>query len=1581
MSPSKYRKLAISRKLLGFEVVESRRLLAGIEISESIERTIVNDNSRGFDSYLISVDTQPTADVTVAVSVTNPLVKFGFDFGSPGAVFTPEDWSPKRVYVWSEGDQVATGNLIVTLNHSVVTTDPLYQAATVRDVAVTVIDTDSQIWLPVYDYELMEGQSQIIFPNAAYPSSYNGPSIDFSYDTNQIFIDDIGGSTSTITAVNDGILEGVHDVPIVYGANGELPPGYSLPPNTIVRISDPITPQYTGFQINGGQQQRSIVDQITLNFSDLIFVSPGAMTLTNTTTGADVPVFGIVGNDFKSLNVFPGQNFSRDRTLADGSYELFVPGWSITHAQSGIPLEQDIRLTFADGLFRLFGDLNGNGSIDKAEVDSFNSAYPSSFGESNYIPELDELGDAFIGADDQASFRKIKIDNDVVSEGSNFGTVVGNLSGYSLFGSVVDFELVSVDGQTSNLPFAVNNGQLVVSSGLDYESNRLHRVEIRGLTQNGSPTLGQLDIRVTNVNENSNASIQLTNDNMPENLNGLVGTLSVFDSAETWQFSLASGPGDYDNGLFEIQGDQLVILERPDYEVRDDYSVYIVAQSSAGQLAASLTINITPVDEFPPERLIFWTEEFGEWDTIPYLVENSPVGQPATRIRVVDQDRGEVYTFSGFFADLAVVQGDAFVPIREINFEEYAWPHGFLNSVTAVSANGVTYSNGGDTASIIDVNDAPILAETPPNQTVNAGETAVFTLPSTTFFDEDSWDYLTLTASSSGGPLPDWLSFEPTSGTFIATPSIFSDDNFEITVQATDSSGVSVTANFQLDVVALSRLNFVGTTGNDRFQIDRLNGSEDSWRVIRNGQVLYSGNLNNIIVSVDGLGGNDRVTFDGSNNENRFELFDTYTKFDEAIVVINNIEQQDIEGGRGNDQLALYTATSVGPTSFAFNGNGGADSIQTVLDGSASPTQWNIAGRNRGNIGGWLDFQSVEQLLGSYNADEFNLLSGGSVVDVADGGGGFDVLRTLQNRNRAELTVDSLGPFIGNLDGMTLLNFSRIDLGNSNATVFGTESTAESQLLWSAGSEPGYVQLIGTQVVDLFGFTNLVGRSSNDLFIVVDQSTNRTIAGGTGFDELLLAQANATQINLQSMSATGVRSFDGIELFQGTGVESTILGPNRNVEWTYDNYVTTVAWNGTPEIQFINFGSILAGNQQDKFSISTLVVGDHYRYPSIHGGGGADTIETFYNPSGIYDVMDFELLGPASGAVIGLPFNSIENLIGGATTDSFTFYDVAPADQWFQSIRVTDANTYSYIRYVGQQGVTVNFQSRSATGVGFFDGVDYLWGTDAYDTVIGSNQGSEWYIQPDPGIIGNFSTDSVVGFENFQAGSGNDYIRVMASSMPNPTLKAVSGGGGSDTLSFSWIETGVSVSLATGSSSIFANGVSQIENVVGTLFDDFIEGNNSDNILIGLAGNDQIVGLNGNDILIGGAGNDLLYGGAGRDLLLGGTGSDWLYGGLGDDIVIAGTSNLYAIEADDTHSIDFVALNAIMAEWSSNRSYTQRINRLRSGVGQGNSIVLNSSAIQSDDEVDQVFGEGGSDWFWLGTEDLAPDRLSGERLN
>lgn len=63
-----------------------------------------------------------------------------------------------------------------------------------------------------------------------------------------------------------------------------------------------------------------------------------------------------------------------------------------------------------------------------------------------------------------------------------------------------------------------------------------------------------------------------------------------------------------------------------------------------------------------------------------------------------------------------------------------------------------------------------------------------------------------------------------------------------------------------------------------------------------------------------------------------------------------------------------------------------------------------------------------------------------------------------------------------------------------------------------------------------------------------------------------------------------------------------------------------------------------------------------------------------------------------------------------------------------------------------------------------------------------------------------------------------------------------------------------------------------------------IEGTSKADKLQGDDGNNVILGLAGDDTLIGGAGDDILKGGAGKDVLIGGIGSDILIGGAGADV-------------------------------------------------------------------------------------------------
>lgn len=82
--------------------------------------------------------------------------------------------------------------------------------------------------------------------------------------------------------------------------------------------------------------------------------------------------------------------------------------------------------------------------------------------------------------------------------------------------------------------------------------------------------------------------------------------------------------------------------------------------------------------------------------------------------------------------------------------------------------------------------------------------------------------------------------------------------------------------------------------------------------------------------------------------------------------------------------------------------------------------------------------------------------------------------------------------------------------------------------------------------------------------------------------------------------------------------------------------------------------------------------------------------------------------------------------------------------------------------------------------------------------------------------------------------------------------------------------------------------VSNVENVIGSAYDDDIFGNDLANNLSGGNGNDVLAGRNGDDILSGGNGNDIIHGGWGADLLTGGLHGDRFVFFSADDSRIVG---------------------------------------------------------------------------------------------
>ena len=154
--------------------------------------------------------------------------------------------------------------------------------------------------------------------------------------------------------------------------------------------------------------------------------------------------------------------------------------------------------------------------------------------------------------------------------------------------------------------------------------------------------------------------------------------------------------------------------------------------------------------------------------------------------------------------------------------------------------------------------------------------------------------------------------------------------------------------------------------------------------------------------------------------------------------------------------------------------------------------------------------------------------------------------------------------------------------------------------------------------------------------------------------------------------------------------------------------------------------------------------------------------------------------------------------------------------------------------------------------------------TQGDDTIYGT-VGQDWL----DGLGGNDTLVVFGGNDTLIGGAGGD---------------TMNGGSGVDTVRYDNSSAAVHVGLSSGEAwggDATGDVLVQIENLVGSQFDDALYGDNVAN---------RIEGGNGADLLYGYGGDDTLYGGNFGDRLIGGAGADLLNGGDGFDTADYGAS-------------------------------------------------------------------------------------------
>jgi len=346
---------------------------------------------------------------------------------------------------------------------------------------------------------------------------------------------------------------------------------------------------------------------------------------------------------------------------------------------------------------------------------------------------------------------------------------------------------------------------------------------------------------------------------------------------------------------------------------------------------------------------------------------------------------------------------------------------------------------------------------------------------------------------------------------------------------------------------------------------------------------------------------------------------------------------------------------------------------------------------------------------------------------------------------------------------------------------------------------------------------------------------------------------------------------------------------------------------------------------------------------AMNGRGGVDTASYLSAGAGVRVHLLNQIEG--RGEALGDTLIDIENLTGSSFADTLigdaegnVLSGVAGDDQLFGE----DGNDLLFAGFGDDRAEGGNGADLIRSG----PGNDTLLGGEGNDTLGASNRAD--LLRGEGGddlLLGSNGNDRLFGgdgADTLLGGNGRDTLSGDAGA------DRLNGGNQIDWASYDAAGAGVAVSLATGTGSAgeaFGDVLIDIENLLGSAFNDTLEGSDGANRLDGRSGADVLLGLGGADILAGNEGADTLTGGAGDDKF-------WYRTGDGADAITdftpgAGTDDVIRLFAFGAAFDSFAEVEAAASQVGADTVID---------FGGGNSITLEGVAVGSLHADDFLFG-------------------------
>ncbi len=727
-----------------------------------------------------------------------------------------------------------------------------------------------------------------------------------------------------------------------------------------------------------------------------------------------------------------------------------------------------------------------------------------------------------------------------------------------------------------------------------------------------------------------------------------------------------------------------------------------------------------------------------------------------------------------------------------------------------------------------------------------------------------------------------------------------------------------------------------------------------------------------------------------------------------------------LTGGAGDDQLEGMAEADV-----LSGGTGSDTAVYSQATTAVTASLMDAANDNSGVDASGDTYTSIENLTGSSHDD---ILVGMGGSNILTGGAGNDILEGMSGADR----------LIGDVGDHDVASYVRAGLlaSGSDTTAIGLGVTATLTSVFNSGSQ---VSGSGDAAGDIYtGIEDLTGSSYND--ILIGDSGANILTGGLGGDKLegmggadrLIGGADADVNNTASYAHAGAIS-------GGTGVTVSLATPSTSntgdaIGDTYENIRNLEGSVFDDNLQGDEHDNTLSGLSGDDV-LEGMAGADR-----LEGGAGSNTA-SYTNAAAVSGSIGVtaSLLTPLdptgnTGDAAGDTYVQIQNLLGSVYDDTLI------GDTDGNRLDGNDGNDLLIGGVDADQLVGGN-DSQTGSGSTLAGGDTAGYSTSSNDVVASLTASFDY--GPTIYQSGDAYGDTFSDIENLSGSNrndtliGNDGKNILSGDDGNDILEGMAdadrliGGDGSNTASYAHAgyteptqTTGVIASLTdqsvnTGDAS--GDYYENIQNLLGSDYNDTLIGNGDANTLTGGKGNDTLEGVGGADYLVGGAGSDYasyanastgitasltdpthqnsigtdaegdtydtienLIGSAHRDILIGNNQANILLGGAEDDVLegMAGADQLDGGTGNNTASYEHwvdtsgVGVVASLSNPSINTGdaagdiYTNiqnltgsYLNDTLTGKGDANILTggVGNDILEGKERADQLLGGAGSD--------------------